>query len=75
MSKAHTPEEKREWDNLMDMYRGIEQLKLKRFTENLAYVTLWKQYEMLELVKQHVDIWHVSIIWLQKFRDDLDLKV
>lgn len=47
----------------------------ERFKQNLAYISLWKQYELLELLKQKADIWDVSIIWLQQFREDLDLKV
>jgi hypothetical protein len=62
-------------DDIADLYIRIAKLKLERFNENLAYVTQWKQYEMLELVKQNVDICDVSIVWLQNFREDLDLKV
>jgi len=47
----------------------------KRFLENLAFVRTWKQYEVLELIIQGIELADVSITWLEEFRDDLDLKV
>jgi len=50
-------------------------LALTRMQENIAYIGDWKPFEMLELLKQKVDLSQVSIPWLAWFKDYLDLKV
>ncbi len=49
--------------------------KLDQLKENFHHVETWKQYEILELLIQGVDLAHVTIPWLDQFREDLDLKV
>lgn len=49
--------------------------KLDRMFENFRSVELWRPYEILELLKQGVDLAEVTIPWLDQFREDLDLQV
>jgi len=50
-------------------------LYFSRFKRNLEYIDDWQQYEVLELLKQKVDLGNVSMPWLKSFREDFDLKV
>lgn len=54
---------------------GDHHLYLAQTCENLLYIDGWKDYEMLELLKQGIDIGKVTKHWLEQFREDLDLKV
>jgi len=56
-------------------YEDAHHHYLLHFQENLEYIRPWKQYAMLELLIQGVDLGKVTIPWLRQFREDLDLKV
>lgn len=47
--------------------------KMQRFLDNLELIRTWDKHEILMLVQMTVDLWDVSIDWLQHFREDLDI--
>lgn len=52
-----------------------DEARRKRLWDNLGFIKLWNKYEILWLLRKHVDISKVTTAWLIQFRDDLDLMV
>jgi len=73
-SKTHTLHQAQA-ERVAQSIAATTRKKMDTMFENFRHVEGWEQYEILELLKQGVDLAEVSIPWLDLFREDLDLRV
>lgn len=75
LDEVHDREDDAEPPYAARVERAVEVAGAIKFATNLEFLDHWKPYELIELLKQKVDLEKVSTDWLRQFREDLDLKV